>query len=124
MKKLAALALFGLLAACANPQQACRNDAASEIRTLNARIATTAGNINRGYAIHRSSPSMRVGVTTCSGGSNFRMCQSMRNGPKETPVAIDVAQEKLKLEGLQSQLAEARTRFDEADAYCRAAYPS
>ena len=123
MTKFALLPLLLTLAACATPQEVCVNRALAEVRAIEFRIATVSRNIDRGYAVHRSR-NPRVGVVACSGGDNFRICQKISDGPRETPVAIDVADERRKLAELQARLADARARAAANVAACRVANPA
>ena len=123
MYKIAMLPLLLALAACATPREACISQAAAESRAIEARIRTVSGNINRGYAVHLSRrPS--IGIVTCTGGSSLRICQGISDGPRETPVAIDVTEERRKLAALQDQLAEARKRQNASVSACQAGYPA
>lgn len=113
MKKLFAFSLLALLAACATPQQRCVDRAAADVRMLERQIARIEGNIDRGYAVHRST-GPRVGVTACTGGQSLRLCQELSNEPRETPVAISIPEEKRKLAKLTVRLADARARAADA----------
>jgi len=122
-----ALPALALIAACATPQERCiRQGAAEQTRLLN-EIKETENNISRGYAIHRQTVPETV----------FYTCRRVRDGkvvgyypcPEtyyrtiETPVAIDVAEERKKLRGLKDALPSACTRAAEAAAQCRILHP-
>lgn len=117
--RLVAPAALALLAACATPQEACISQARADVSTLEARIATARGNIERGYAIHRQSVPYTY-VDTCfdDAGATYQ-CEQNATRIEETPVAIDVAEERAKLARLQARLpalsAEAQARI----AQCR-----
>ncbi len=117
-----------LLTACATPQERCIREGAAEETRLRAQITEAEGNIERGYAIHRQIVPETV----------FHTCQRVRDGkiigyypcPEtyyravETPVAIQVSEERKKLATLKSALPGAVRRSEDKAAQCRAVYPS
>jgi len=124
---LLTLPCLALLAACATPQERCIRQGASEQTRLLNEVKETEANIARGYAIHRQTVPETV----------FYTCRRVRDGevvgyypcPEtyyrtiETPVAIDVAEERKRLRGLKDALPGASTRAAEAAAQCRILHP-
>ncbi len=121
--RLSAVAAFALLAACATPQEACISQAQADVRALEARIATAQGNIERGYAIHRQSvPYTYVDVCFDDTGTAYQ-CQQNATRIEETPVTIDVAEERAKLARYRAQLPALRAKAQAQIAQCRLTYP-
>ncbi|EPX83897.1 hypothetical protein Salmuc_01672 [Salipiger mucosus DSM 16094] len=84
------------------------------------------GNIERGYAIYVSrEPRTSVGICTGSGRGRIGVstCIGTDNGPREQPVAIDVSEERKKLERLRGQLAERQVAYQSRVSQCRQTYP-
>lgn len=118
-----------VLTACATTQEVCIDRGAARIRNLDARIAEAQGNIERGYAIFVSeTPQATVGF--CSGYGmghhhygGINTCISSDPGPREQAVAIDVAEERAKLQQLVAARASEEARYQQQVAQCRAAFP-
>ncbi len=123
MYKALPLALFLILAACATPQQKCIADASAEHDGLVAQAQVLRGNIDRGYAIHRQDvPYTYLGTCYYSTGEAYP-CMQTRTRVQETPVAIDVAEERRKLAAVEARIPAVRARTDAAIAQCRIAHP-
>lgn len=121
---LSLLIVAGLLAACATPEERCRRAATAELRTVERLIATTEGNIARGYALEPS-PAPRAVLVPCLrtdlGGdlvSGFCVQQEIVMTPR--PVAIDRRAEAGKLETLRARRAELMPGTRAALAACGA----
>ncbi|MDE9449894.1 hypothetical protein J3R80_05335 [Aliiroseovarius sp. Z3] len=120
---VAGLALILALTACATPQQRCIAGATADYRTLQAQIKTAEANIARGYALHRQS----IPIT------NTRVCYDSKKKPYtchrtafrqiETPVSIDIGNEKAKLARLKKMLATAQRKAVAGTKACRQTYP-
>ncbi len=123
MLKFLALPALALLAACATPQEQCINTASNQVRTMQALINTTQGNIARGYAIHRSQEPYEV-IDVCydTDGKSYN-CFHTEYRTKETPVAIDVTEERRKLAQLKRRLPAEKRKMDAAIANCRVQFP-
>ena len=129
MRALPATVLLSALglAACETPREACINNGLRELRTLNALIRETEGNIARGYAVEQDQE-VEVRRTLCEyerdDGTTFRQfCDRTEVRDVERPVAIDLAQERRELAGLierRDALAAQQSARTEA---CTAAYP-
>ncbi|MCK0139399.1 hypothetical protein [Aliiroseovarius sp. F47248L] len=111
------------LTGCATPQQRCIAGATAEYHTLQAQIKTAETNIARGYALHRQS----IPIT------NTRVCYDSNKKPYtchrtafrqiETPVSIDIGNEKAKLASLKKKLATAQRKAVAGTKTCRQTYP-
>ncbi len=120
---LTGLALVLGLASCATPQQRCIAGASADVRTLKSQIETAEANIARGYALHRQS----IPIT------NTRVCYDAKKRPYtchrtayrqiETPVTIDIGNEKAKLASLKSKLGQAQRKAAAGIRACRQTYP-
>ena len=119
MLKYLALPALAILAACATPQEQCINTASSQVRTMQALINTTQGNIARGYAIHSSQEPYEVIDVCYDADDNPYNCFHTEYRTKETPVAIDVAEERRKLAQLKRRLPAEKRKMDAAIANCR-----
>jgi hypothetical protein len=122
-------ALFGLciavLAACASPRERCIDTATQELRVIDALIAETRANIERGYAVARE-PGVRSRLVFCYDPPDepFTFCPAYESTVVERPVAIDRAAERRKLASLQERRAELLPRVRAEIAACEARYPS
>lgn len=122
------LAPLALLAACATPQERCIKQGASEETQLINRITETEGNIARGYAIHRQTVPETV-FYTCDRVKDGKIigrypCPETYYRTVETPVAIDIAEERRKLKTLKEVLPAASRRAAEAADQCRILHPT
>lgn len=113
-----------VLAACASPRERCVARATQESRTVEGLIASVEANLARGYAID-SRPGVRTRLDYCNApDGTTRLCP--RNEPvmRREAVAIDVAAEKRKLDGLRERRARLLDAAREAERLCAARYPS
>ena len=112
-----ALLILGLrgLAACATPQQQCVSNATRDLQVIDSLIVETTQNLQRGYAIREDVVTV-PSVNWCFGNYGYNagvsFCSNNSTRIQRTPVAINVAEEQAKLDGLQQQrgAVEARTR--------------
>ena len=123
MKHFAPLTALALLAACATPQEQCINTAANEVGTLRNNIVTLNGNISRGYAIHHSQEQYEVADICYDKDKKPYTCHHTAYRSVETPVTIDVADQRRKLAELKRRLPAATQRMNQGIAACRATYP-
>ncbi|MEL6642951.1 MAG: hypothetical protein AAFQ79_03385 [Pseudomonadota bacterium] len=108
------------LAACASPQERCISEATEDLRVVNTLISESQANLDRGYAIETVNEP-RVGFTFCTGrNSNIVLCTASENSVRDRPVAIDLAAEQQKLNGLVSKKRELETRTRRDLAQCDA----
>ncbi len=121
--RIAPAAVLVLLAACTTPQEACIYDAQKELRTLQARIDTARGNIDRGYAIHRQVvPYTYAAICHTDAGEAYQ-CERNATRIQETPVSIDLGEERARLARLRAALPAARRAAEVRIAECRRVYP-
>lgn len=121
---LAMLAVLASLAACARLPPECRTPDVARLRTLDALIAETKANLDRGFAEPQArtapvstsfcvgSGSGHVGLSFCSGGE-----RRVIRGPQ----AIDPAEERAKLAGLEESRARILKANPNALALCSVA---
>lgn len=124
MRKIFPLTAIALtLAACATPQERCISGVRSEQARITSEIRVIEGNIARGYAIHRQSvPYTFIG--TCYDKTRARYaCEKNDTRIVETPVAIDISEERRKLAPLRGRLVAVQARVDANVAQCRAQFP-
>ena len=103
---LAALPVLAL-AACQTPREACLSEASHELRTVEALIRETQGNLNRGYAIE-TDQEVDVIHTTCE---------------VERPVAIDLVAERAQLDSLLEQRGRLLGQAQARQQACVVTYP-
>lgn len=121
--KYFALPALALLAACATPQEQCINTASNTVRTLKTNISTAQGNIARGYAIYRSQESYEVPDICYDKDKKPYRCYNTLYRTIQTPVAIDVADERRKLADYKRRLPAATRQMNTDVASCRVQYP-
>lgn len=123
MKHFALIPALALIAACATPQEQCINSASNEVRSMQSLISTTQGNIARGYAIHRSQQSYEVANICYNKDKKPYTCYDTQYRTVETPVGIDVVEERRKLVNLKKRLPAAARKMNAGVASCRVQYP-
>lgn len=126
VKPLLLLPLLAL-AACATPRERCISDATREVRTLDRLIATTQGNIDRGYGLVEVED-VRIIRTSCEGenedGSTFSFpCEEAETFTRREPVSINIAEERIKLQQLRERRDAANETVDSRIRTCVATYP-
>lgn len=115
------------LAACGTPREQCIAGANRPLVTLDRLIAQTSGNVQRGFAIAQVQD-VRVLRSTCEGtnedGSTFRFrCEETETFTREVPVAINIAEERVKLAQLQDRRAQAARAASAQAQQCIARHP-
>lgn len=122
-RSLTIAALAVTLTACATPQQQCIAQASKTLRHAERDVTRINGNLARGYAIHKSSFAVPE-ISTCykSDGTPYT-CRSIEQRTIETPVAIDVAEEKRKLAALKKLIQKEQPGVQKAAAACVAEFP-
>lgn len=122
---IAALFLALSLAACAPQPTACSSTAARDLRTLDTLIAESRENLARGYAIGSSSGRGSTSVNFCLGNSSNNVgvsfCSGGRPGYRTGPVAIDLDEERAKLESMLQQRTVLASRAAADAAACTSA---
>ena len=111
------------LAACATPQKQCIAKASKTLRQAQRDVTRIEGNLARGYAIHRQTILVpTVEICTKPDGSTYS-CIDHDHRTVETPVAIDVAEEKRKLSALKTLIRKEQPSVQKAAAACVAEFP-
>lgn len=123
MKHFALLPALALIAACATPQEQCISTASNEVRSMQKLIHTTQGNIARGYAIHRHTESYQVPDICHDKNKKPYRCFDTEYRTIETPVTINIAEERRKLAGLKNRLPAATRKMRAGVANCQAQFP-
>ncbi len=116
------------LAACQSPRDACLSDAARPSRIVEALIAETQGNLARGYGIEEDQE-VRVDRRTCrvtldDGTSDRVRCDRTRVIDVERAVALDLDEERVKLDQLLEQRAGLAADRDARFRGCVQTYPA
>lgn len=127
MKK--ALCLLPLIAitACSTPLQQCVSNANRQVATLDHLINVTQTNIQRGFGVVEVQD-VQVRRRFCTDrledGSRIRYrCDEVRTFDRDEPVAIDIAQEQVKLAQLQERRAQVARAANARTQQCLATYP-
>ncbi len=117
------LPALALLAACATPQEQCINTAAEPARALQQKITELEGNVSRGYAIHRQrEPYTRATICYDKNKKPFS-CLEDATRWVETPVTIDIADQRRQLANLKRRLPAALRDAQRGADTCRSLYP-
>ncbi|WP_298938469.1 hypothetical protein [uncultured Ruegeria sp.] len=112
-----------VLAACVTPYEQCVASIEAPMRNTMETIAFLEGNISRGYAIHSQKvPYLHTYACTVDAG-RVEACQETRLRVEESPVAIDISEEKQKLSEAKARLEKQKLSVQSATAQCRKAYP-
>lgn len=122
------LALSALLAACATPRQQCISNATSEVRQVRNALLTAQENVARGYAIHKQSVPYTVQricyrIDPATSASVPYPCPQTAYRIQTTPVAIDVAQERVKIAEYKRILPRLAATAETKVRQCEAAFP-
>lgn len=129
--RLASFAMLTVLAGCSSQLEQCLQANAGELYEVQADIARTQGNIERGYAVHRQTvTTTQIGF--CGGvgryydpvGIYWSGCNYPTSTRVETPVAIDVNAEQQKLVALQQHEQALRPQYEPVIAACYAKFAS
>lgn len=126
----ALLTTAALLAACGTPQEQCINRNTRDLRTVSKLIDETRTNLQRGYAIEEYTVLLPVWdycptepVADGEAPKPRRLCLEDRAETRTRPVAIDLAAESAKLEGLLAKRDQLAAEAEPVIAQCRAQYP-
>ena len=115
---LIALPLF--LAWCLSPLERCISQANRPAVATASAITETQGNIARGYAIHTQTVPYPIMYFCTPPGERAHYCTRQGYRTVETPVAINIDQERRKLASLRKILTRQKTEAQRATAQCRA----
>lgn len=123
-KALPLIAALLTLTACATPQERCISSARSEQNGITRQINKIETNIARGYAIHEQTVPYTFIATCLDEASVEYSCEKNGTRIEETPVTIDIAEERRKLIPLQRRLASIRASTAADVAQCRSEFAS
>lgn len=123
IKTTLSLAALGFVGACATPKEQCISEATLNLKTLNGLISETEGNIARGYAIHKQSVPYTYSGTCFNQIVGAYACPQTGSRIQETPVPIDVSDQRKKLVIFKKQLPEAERVAAHKVKHCEATYP-
>jgi len=131
-----ALLILPLLAACGTPQERCINGVTRDLRVVDSLIATSEGNLNRGYALEEVTVTRTVWVAcpvpvTTAGvdGTNPpplpqpRLCLDDVSDTETRPKAINLSTEAETLTSLRVKRADLVRQAGPAIAQCRVQFP-
>lgn len=110
------------LGACATPREQCETAATKDYNVLLGAISVTQGNIARGYAVHKQTVPYTY-ASTCYYGTVAYSCPQTGYRTQETPVAINVGEERRTLRALQSKVSAYKVRADEGIRQCAVQFP-
>ena len=119
-KILGLIALPLLLAGCLSPLERCIAQANRPAVATASAITETQGNIARGYAIHTQTVPYPIMYFCTPPGERSHYCTRQGYRTVETPVAINIDQERRKLASLRKILTRQKTEAQRATAQCRA----
>ena len=119
-KILGLIALPLLLAGCLSPLERCIAQANRPAVATASAITETQGNIARGYAIHTKTVPYPIMYFCTPPGERAHYCTRQGYRTVETPVAINIDQERRKLASLSKILTRQKTEAQRATAQCRA----
>lgn len=123
-----ALCALVILTGCATPKQRCILQATQELRSTESALETAQANVARGYAVHTQRVPYTVS-TICyrtHPGTHAAIpysCPTTQFRTQTTPVAIDVAEERVKIEDLQRLLPQLREQANAGVRQCNARFP-
>lgn len=109
-----------LLAACATPEERCVRAAWEDYNRTKSRISVAQRNVDRGYAVHEQTREHSYIDICYDSEKKPYKCEQVRYETIETPVAIDVRQERRKIAEYEAQLAKQRVRAKERERQCLA----
>lgn len=116
-----------LAAACATPREACISQASADLRTLNALIAETQGNIARGFK-YETKQEVITTKAFCElknqdGTVSTYPCDDVETIERREPVAIDLNAEQSKLNSMIQRQKVLESQVNAAIQQCVAVHP-
>ena len=134
MKHLILLLALPALAACSSPRETCLKAATKDLAVVDRLIAETQANLSRGYGIERETyVSNSVDLCLGSGrplygrhnvGVGWTYCNRPTTKVRRTPVAIDQAAERRKLNELKQTRARLVKETQSQVTQCNRLYPA
>ena len=113
-----------VLAGCLAPREQCEAAATRDLRTLNALIAETEANVNRGYAEEWVTVRDEVYRPCRDANGNIVGCWVPVYERQRRAEAIDLDAERAKLSSMLRKREELRSVTQQALRQCRATYPA
>lgn len=115
------------LAACSTPREQCISASNRPVAQLDRLMSVARGNISRGYALAEVQD-VRVLRASCEGtnedGSTFRFpCEETETTTRQEPVAINVAEERIKLIQLENRRVQSARAAQARIQQCIAVHP-
>ncbi|PCH70795.1 MAG: hypothetical protein COC12_07900 [Rhodobacteraceae bacterium] len=124
MFKFKVLGLLIVVAGCTTPKEECLSGATQDYRTVQSLISETNSNIARGYAVHSQSvPYTYQGSCYSYAAATYYSCQQTGYRTQQTPVAIDVNAERVKLANYRRLLPQYEAQARAAVSQCNAQFP-
>ena len=120
MRPVLPLTALILLTACATPRERCEIQATRDLRVINELITESQATLRRGYAL-REEQRTRFGTTICYGSGiyddfGYGFCWGNDTYTQLRPVAVNLDEERAKLQSLQRKKeeleVEARAQID------------
>ena len=111
-----------LVAACATPQERCVANASKNLRVVDGLIEQTRGNLARGFAIRTETFFVNETQKCGKEAGEDVFCDVAIADERQVPVAIDLADEQKKLDGLVSRRIQMLAQRDAAVLQCRAEF--
>jgi hypothetical protein len=129
MKRIALVPALLALASCGTPQQECIRMVSRDLIVVDRLITETQGNLARGYAYEQKVITVPAFInctpraTEANPNPRPATCFDEESRTITRPVAIDLAAEQVKLNGLQAKRSQLARAAQPAVAECQARYP-
>jgi len=117
MYRLTLIAAVMALTACATPEERCIPRATPDFEKIDAEIAETQANIERGYRIEHSG--VNLGVDFCNQTGHASICVGGDRELTSGPIPINSRAEREKLRRLRAQRVEMQARLANDIRRCR-----
>jgi hypothetical protein len=126
MRPVLFLAMLPVLAACAEPRDACVSQATRDLNIVRDLISDSEATLQRGYAIQSQTRAVLY-TDFCIGsgrkGGQFHFCNRVEPVTTREPVAVDLDAERRKLRSLKRKEAELAREAQLAVRRCELAHP-
>jgi len=110
------------LSSCSTPLQDCVSRATGDYNSTVQAISVAQGNVARGYAIsYQSVPYQSIGV--CYNGYGSYSCMQTNYRTQESPVSIDVSEERYKIQQYSAMLPALKRQAEAGSAQCQKEFP-
>lgn len=111
------------IVACTSPRDQCIIDTTRTYTVLTSAIYKTELNISRGYAIHKQSVPYTYSGSCYNGYYNYS-CPKTSYRTQETPVAVNVDEERRRLKSLYKRLPGVKALAEKGIAQCKVTFPA